>query len=129
MIRGNLLKEPFSNLDVIVVEKMSLKGLIDDDVLKNIDNILNGKWIANSDSGIYNYNFKIIPFSSLGNDNGILLGFKPDYIKVYDEEVVLKNNVIIGIYNGKLNRVNLYTSLIGLNILKEESKNEFIKIT
>ena len=99
------------------------------DVLKNIDNILNGKWIANSDSGIYNYNFKIIPFSSLGNDNGILLGFKPDYIKVYDEEVVLKNNVIIGIYNGKLNRVNLYTSLIGLNILKEESKNEFIKIT
>lgn len=74
----------------------------------------------------YNYKFKIIPFTSLGNDNGVLLGFKPDYIKIYDEEIHIKDNVIIGIYTGKLSKSNLYTSLIGLNILKEGKGNECI---
>ena len=78
------------------------------------------------DDKVYNYKFKVIPFSSLGNDNGVLLGFKPDYIKIYDEEEYVKNNIIIGIYNGKLSKSNLYTSLIGLNILKEGEKNECV---
>lgn len=44
-------------------------------------------------------------------------GFKPDYIKILDEEECIRNDVIIGIYNGKLCKSNLYTSLIGLDIL------------
>ncbi len=44
-------------------------------------------------------------------------GFKPDYIKIYDEEECIRDDVIIGIYNGRLCKSNLYTSLIGLNIL------------
>ncbi|MCI8310248.1 MAG: hypothetical protein HFJ45_08880 [Clostridia bacterium] len=125
---GNLLKEPISGLDVIIVEKSSLKELISEDILKNLKNIINGKWLTSNCDNVYDYKFNIIPFKSLGNENGILLGFKPDYIKIYDEEIHLKNDVIVGIYDGKLSKVNLYTSLIGLNILKEEKKNEFITI-
>ena len=64
------------------------------------------------------YSFKFIPFSSLGNENGMLVGFKPDYIKIYGEEENVRTDVIIGIYDGKLTKTNKYTSLVGLNILK-----------
>lgn len=118
---GNLLKDPITSEDVIIVEKDSLRNLVSSDVLDNIENIVSGKWL-NSDR-VYEYKFKIIPFSSLGNSNGILLGFKPDYIRLIDENETVKNNIVIGIYNGKLSKTNLYTSLIGINILKEEREN------
>ena len=54
----------------------------------------------------------------------MLIGFKPDYIKIYSDEIKTAKNVIIGIYNGKLTKSNLYTSLIGLNILKESDAND-----
>lgn len=112
---GNLLKEPISNSDVIIVEKDSLRGIMSNEVLENINSIIKGKWIE--EENIHSYKFRIIPFSSLGNDNGLLIGFKPDYIKVYNEEECTRNDVLIGIYNGKLSKNNMYTSLIGLDIL------------
>ena len=117
---GNLLKEPITNADVIIVEKESLLGIISNDILENLNNIVKGKWI--SSNNINSYKFKLIPFSSLGNESGLLLGFKPDYIKIYKEEEFFRNDIIVGIYNGKLTKNNLYTSLIGLNILKWISK-------
>lgn len=119
---GNLLQDPITNQDVIIVEKDSLKNLVSRDILDNIENIVSGKWL-NSNS-IYDYKFKIIPFSSLGKENGILLGFKPDYIRVNSEYETVKTDVVIGIYDGKLSRSNLYNSLIGINILKEDVKND-----
>lgn len=71
---GNLLKEPISQTDVIIVEKNSLRGMIADEILDNIDNIIQGKWL-DSKEDIYSYKFKVIPFSSLGNDNGLLIRF------------------------------------------------------
>ncbi|MBR3614000.1 MAG: sigma-E processing peptidase SpoIIGA [Clostridia bacterium] len=112
---GNLLKEPISNADVVIVEKESLKEVISNDILENINTIVKGKWLEAEN--IHSYKLKIIPFSSLGNDNGLLIGFKPDYIKIYSEDEIVRNDVIIGIYNGKLSRNNMYTSLIGLDIL------------
>lgn len=112
---GNLLKDPISRKDVVIVEKDSLKSIISEDILDNIQSILQGKWLETEN--IHSYKLKLIPFSSLGNDNGLLIGFKPDYIKVYSEEEYTRSDVLIGIYDGKLSKNNLYTSLIGLDIL------------
>lgn len=126
---GNLLKEPITGKDVIIVEKESLEELVEEELLKNIKNIVKGKFIESNNKNIYSYKFTIIPFSSLGNDNGILVGFKPDYVKVFDEDEKIINNVLIGIYEGRLTKTNLYTSLIGLNILKEENyEKKFAKV-
>lgn len=119
---GNLLQDPITNEDVIIVEKDSLKNLVSKDILDNIENIVSGKWLKSN--SIYDYKFKIIPFSSLGKENGILLGFKPDYIRVNSEYETVKTDVVIGIYDGKLSKSNLYSSLIGINILKEDVKND-----
>ena len=122
---GNLLREPITGTNVIVVEKNSLIDIVDKEILNNIKNIIQGKWLEDNNEKIHSYKFKIIPFTSLGNDNGLLIGFKPDYIKIYDETEALKDNVIIGIYDGRLSKSNLYTSLIGLEILnKEEIRTE-----
>ena len=118
---GNLLKEPISNSDVIIVEKESLYGILNNDLLENINSIIRGKWLDSAN--IHSYRIKIIPFSSLGNENGLLIGFKPDYIKIYGEDEIVRNDVIIGVYNGKLTRNNIYTSLIGLNVLEIENSN------
>ena len=115
---GNLLKEPISNSDVIIAEKDALKEIIDEDLLENIKNIVKGKWIDKNN--LHSFKIKIIPFSSLGNDNGLLVGFKPDYVKIYGEESIVRDDVLIGIYDGKLSRGNMYSSLIGLDILNTD---------
>lgn len=123
---GNLLKDPISQNDVIIVEKDSLKSVISKDILDNIQAILQGKWLETEN--VHSYKLKLIPFSSLGNDNGLLIGFKPDYIKIYSEEEYIRNDVLVGIYDGKLSKNNLYTSLIGLDVLNSEGKkHEFVQ--
>ena len=122
---GNLLKEPISNQDVIVVEKSSLEQIIDKEILDDAITMADGNLLGNVDEKIYKFKFKIIPFSSLGNENGVLVGFKPNYIKIYNDEECIKKEVIIGIYDGKLSKTNLYTSLTGLSVLKEGAKNEY----
>lgn len=58
---------------------------------------------------------KMIPFSSLGNENGILRGFKPDCIKVYSDNDYFEKEAFIGIYDGRLcPNSNEYSAIIGL---------------
>ena len=61
---------------------------------------------------------KFIPFSSLGKQNGMLLGIKPDYIKVISNETETVNkNVIIGIYNKSLTKRGEYRALVGIDLI------------
>lgn len=123
---GNLLKEPITNQDVIVVQKSSLEELIDKKILNEAIAMVNGHFIGDMSEEIYKLKFKVIPFSALGNENGVLIGFKPDYIKIYSEEEIVKKDVIVGIYDGKLSKTNLYTSLVGLGCFRKEGiKDEY----
>ena len=128
---GNLLKDPISREPVIVVEKDILYEIIPYEILNNIEKITGGD--VNSDfyneSNVeYISKFRVIPFSSLGKQNGMLLGFKADKVITYidSNEEELKN-VIIGIYNNKLSKNNKYNALLGLEILEGGEKNEYIK--
>lgn len=122
MDSGNLLKDPISNMDVIIVEKESLKTIIDKEGFEYIEKMRKASLLEDNVRVSCKYKFKLIPFSSLGNENGMLVGFKPDYIKIYGEEENIRTDVIIGIYEGKLTKTNKYTSLVGLNILKRSCK-------
>ena len=52
----------------------------------------------------------------------MLIGFKPDYVEIFGEEENIRNDVVIGIYEGKLSKTNRYESLVGLNIFKRSGK-------
>ena len=114
---GNFLKDPITKIPVIVAERESLKELFPDEILLNTSKIINGGSI---DLGEYASKVRVIPFKSLGKDNGLLLGIKIDeaYIEYQDNVYEIKN-VIIGIYNGILSRSRKYVGLVGLDVINE----------
>lgn len=120
---GNLLKEPITGSSVIVVEKEKLYGLIPNEILDNIEEIMYGnKNLENLDSE-YISKLRLIPFSSLGTPNGMLIGTKVDKILInFDEEIINVPNIIVGIYNKSLTKNGAYNALIGLDVLDNNKK-------
>lgn len=117
---GNLLKEPITNTPVIVLEHTLLFEIVPKEILNNLDNILGGDFskIPENIKNEYISKLKLIPFSSLGKQNGMLLGIRPDYIVIVNEENEKKiENVIIGIYNKSLTKRGEYRGLIGVELL------------
>ncbi len=117
---GNLLKEPITNTPVVVLEHTLLYDCIPKEILNNLENILGGdfKSIPEKIKTEYMSKLKVIPFSSLGKQNGMLVGIKPKYIVIENEENKKEiNNVIIGIYNKSLTKRGEYRGLIGIELL------------
>lgn len=117
---GNLLKEPITNTPVIVVEHTLLYNSIPKEILDNLDAILGGdlEKIPEKIRLDYISKLKLIPFSSLGKQNWMLVGIKPEYIKINQEEKTsIKDNIIIGIYNKSLTKRGEYRALAGMEIL------------
>ena len=123
---GNLLREPITGTPVIVVEKEEIKQLLSEEMLKNLSNLLQGKEADPMDPEHIS-RFRVIPFSSLGRQNGMLLGFRPDDVFLYwEEQKILKRNVMIGIYEKSLTKNGAYTALIGLDLIEGGKENESI---
>ena len=114
---GNLLKDPISGMPVIVIEHTELYDILPKELLNNLEKILGGdlKGIPEDIKNEYLSKLRVIPYSSLGKQNGMLLGIKADEVKVEDETI--KNNVIIGIYNKALTKRGEYNGLIGIELI------------
>ena len=87
---GNFLREPITKTPVIVVEKEILYGIIPNKILNNLNQIIGGdvgQEFYEEENIEYMSKFRVIPFTSLGKENGMILGFKAE-------------KVIIEIYKG-----------------------------
>ncbi len=114
---GNMLKDPITGSPVIVVEKSILYEILPLELLDNIENILGGNLekIPESIKKQYIKRLKFIPFSSLGRQNGMLVGIKPNFIEIMDEQNSLKReDIIIGIYEKSLTKDGRYRALMGI---------------
>jgi len=113
---GNQLKDPLSGAPVIIVEAQAIKSLLPlslaeymeqqkDEEPLNIELALkNTGWFSR---------FRLVPFTSLGKENGILLGFRPDYIEVgKNGERKETKDVVICLYNRKLSENSTYHALL-----------------
>lgn len=118
---GNSLKDPISNMPVVVVEYCVLKDILPEEISEvfsvgsedNLDlvsqAVVNTNWASR---------FRLIPFTSLGKENGILIGFKPDGIEVGEQDKKRDyQDVIVGIYNKKLSHDQSYKALLGLDLV------------
>lgn len=122
---GNMLKDPISNAPVILIEKEKLQSILPDNLLDNINKI-GGERNERIIQQKYKNRLRVIPFTSVGKENGIMFGIKVDKVKVLTEDdEIIKENVIICSYEKKFSRTNKYFGLIGLDILERSEKNEF----
>lgn len=115
---GNMLKEPITGAPVVVVERTSLYELLPKEILNNTESILGGDFekIPEEIKNEYVPKLKLIPFASLGKQNGMLVGIKPEKIEVINEQAEEEKNAIIGIYNKSLTKKGEYKALIGIDL-------------
>lgn len=93
---GNELREPVTNLPVMILEKDALK-----DANIKMDNTFN------------------IPFKVVNGNYNMLKGFKPDCINLFNNDVYLKSeDIIIALCDNKLSRDNDYQGLLPRGILE-----------
>ena len=108
---GNTLKDPISKKSVIIVEKDVMQEIVD------VNKLIGGD---------ENLKIRLIPFKSIGKQNGMLIGIRPEYVKIkYNENQIITKKVIIGIYDKKISKN--YSALIGLEILEGGRENENIR--
>lgn len=119
---GNLLKEPITNLPVIVMEHTLLYDILPKEILNNVEKILGGDFskIPENIKEEYSAKLKVIPFSSLGKQNGMLLGIKAENLIINLKEETRKiDKVVIGIYNKSLTKNGEYRSLLGIETVEK----------
>lgn len=117
---GNLLKEPITNTPVIVLEHTLLYECVPKEILDNLENILGGELVKIPEEirNEYISKLKLIPFASLGKQNGMLVGIKADSLKIIQDDQEKENkNVIIGIYNKSLTKRGEYRALVGMDLI------------
>ena len=123
---GNLLVDPITSFPVVIVEEKIIRKIISEDIIKSLLESLHGNNIDKIPEGIRT-RCKFIPFSSIGRKNGMIIGIKPDYIKVFEEEnEIIKKDVIVGISNNDITKNGSYSGLIGLECLKNDKEEKFL---
>ena len=97
---GNLLRDPISDKPVLIGEYDLIKTLLPGELED------------------YATKIKVIPFHSLGQDNGTLYGVVFDQVNVKEKKQVKQNkDVIIGLYHGNLSVNNEYQIILHKDIL------------
>lgn len=119
---GNMLKDPISGDAVIMVEKNKLYKILPNEMLDNTNKFLGGEF-ENAESLEYRKRIRFIPFTSVGKQNGMLLGIKPDLVKIItDVDEIVNEKTIIGVYEKTFSKYGKYSGLIGLDILERTEK-------
>ena len=122
---GNNLKEPLSNKSVFVVELSKLLTMLPEELIEfykikkytKIEDLL----LKLSDE----FPLILVPFKSIGNEKGIILGFKPDnvIIRFHNEtQEIQLDRIIIGIYNGHLSNEREFSGLIDYDSVIEKEE-------
>lgn len=91
---GNELREPATNLPVMILER---------DIFENIP--------------VKIYKKYIIPYRVVNGKNNNMEGFKPEYIKIHNKKESFERQVIIGFCESKLSSINEYNALLSRGIL------------
>ncbi|NLM73280.1 MAG: sigma-E processing peptidase SpoIIGA [Clostridiaceae bacterium] len=113
---GNSLVDPITGYPVMVVEAETVKEILPPEVY---DSVVTNK--IGTFSGSMNKKYEpwlkrlhLIPFKSIGSENGLLTGFRPDNVRVCQEGTFKEiNDVIVGICSTKLSHNSKYSALLG----------------
>ena len=116
---GNLVKEPITNIPVIIVERSLLYEILPKEILNNLGEILEGNFNSVSEEIQNQYVSKMrwLPYKSIGKENGMLLGIRVDGVEIEKEDTNNIDKVIIGIYDKSLTKRGEYRALVGMDMM------------
>lgn len=113
---GNGLYDPITNAPVIIGEIDIFKEYLKTDQYEELKNIANNIYDISQIEDIQkSLGIKVrwIPFTSLGNENGMMIGIVLDKIVVHIGKNVRESaNVVLAVYNKKLSKDNSYCLLL-----------------
>lgn len=116
---GNSLRDPVTNRPVVVAEYQFIEKLLPQDlkqVMEGINDATNG--LDDLTSTSWANRLRLIPFTSIGRKNGLLIGVRADEIVVSTGKKNLQHaNMVIGLYRDSLSRDGKYQMLIPAEIL------------
>lgn len=118
---GNTLSDPLSNCPVIVCEYKTLKNILPYEINTLFENGDENNF-AKIEKAFMSVGTKLqirlIPFSSIGRENGLLIGFKPDSVSVFvNEKEMFSGEVTVGICNNALSDDKSFQALINPGVL------------
>lgn len=117
---GNSLRDPLTNLPVIITELKPLlesfpteiRNILTDeemDVVEKTEQLMEAGWFRK---------FQIIPFSSVGKERGLMIGYKPDKVEIVQEDICCVGRVIIALHDGELDKEGDYQALLHPELLE-----------
>ncbi|MGI6421903.1 MAG: sigma-E processing peptidase SpoIIGA [Syntrophomonadaceae bacterium] len=117
---GNNLRDPLTNKPVIVAEYDLLKECLPEDVKEAIKrNHDEGQLLDDLIECSWSRRLRLIPFTSIGKEHGMLVGIRADEVKVdLGHNYPSYKNMVVGIYQGKLSTHNHYQMLIPAEIVE-----------
>ena len=120
---GNMLVDPLTGAPVVVVEAEALTGLVPEPIIRLVEGGDRGELDLEKLGKVLSMEecaqrFRVIPFDSLGQQNSLLLGFRPDRVQVkYRGRTVHLSRVIVGLVPGDLSLEGSWRALISPEVL------------
>lgn len=117
---GNKLNDPLTKRPVIVVELKVIFPLLTPKVYKEIESCRGGviEYIQIFNNHNWGNRIRVLPFSDLGQEHGILLGLRPDEVKItYKSRQIKTSKVVLALTTHKLDDDNNYQALIHPQLL------------
>lgn len=117
---GNALKDPLTRRPVIVAEYTLIKSCLPQDLQNLVEGNQNEEAILEQImSSSWANRLRLIPFSSIGRKNGMLLGVRADEVVLnIGSKDILHKNAVVGIYREQLNPQGNYQLLIPADMVE-----------
>lgn len=116
---GNSLRDPATNRPVVVAEYRFLEQMLPEDLKQVMEDINNEKQGLDAlGNTSWSHRLRLIPFTSIGKKNGLLIGVRADEIVVSTGHKSMQHdNMVIGLYRDSLSRDGKYQMLIPSEML------------
>lgn len=118
---GNSLRDPLTNRPVLVAEYSLLKECLPEDFQRAMEGNRNENEVVDHLAGsTWAHRLRLIPFQSIGQKNGILLGIRADEVLVNTgKKCIAHDNLVVALYRDRLSCDDSYRMLIPAAVLEK----------
>ncbi|HPT83258.1 MAG TPA: sigma-E processing peptidase SpoIIGA [Limnochordia bacterium] len=119
---GNQLKDPLNRQSVIIADVQAIKSLLPPDILAITLALEKGEADALeklTELDTWRTRLRLIPFSSIGRANGMMLGFRPDEVRIGTRTLLGDFQPTIAIHPFNLDPHGEYSALVPPHLVED----------